>query len=1289
MSRTFKQPPKQNLLSVPVLIEDKASFSDYFEINDLNRIFSSGRNGFLIRGSEYLRTGTTIDVEILDRFGNPIYLTPVQGYSEGGARLISVEIYQETIRGPGTLVILGEAERYSDGRVVPGPWRGRKNVRWSTPIQIEPNNDNRTRIRLANDPTATVTEDNFSITRIDRTEVNVSAYTASLTYDYEVQKSDGYAIKMVTSSGTPTPFFSDDRLDGRFTGSITRRIVDRLYVGGVLTATSSIRDPIRSASVNLSLDKVLNETTAITQDTIQFNGEDFPTTQLRSGSFIFVESQWSDSGSRVWKRQQEFTSSVVFNYISENVTLTASTSSIITFRIPFVQTNTGEIYKVRVSAKEANDNISGYQLFAEYEPDEANLLVTGSATGSVGIGYFLRDSILQNNWHAGRFLVNGNFNRTDFEATESVTYPHTLIRTSTKVLEGAKVDNTSSSDSYFFGPKVPLQLYSDVEYTLRYTAVYSPTYVSGATTFSTTQKGDLDVYLARIGSSVAQRSQSAVVVNTDNPYGYQVDEINTKTNDKSLYEREVNFYVPKNGQTHLRFVSNAGFWSFGNIEIFPAVEKGFNPDEINFEVENRILVSSTNVFKIQFLNWNDEPISYEIITGPTFISGARDPGIDGFTVELSNPNFSFPADDTGAVVSYQGGGTDIDVLNGASNLAPTTTNPPPDGTFSASVIAESNITANVSYSLDPPSIVYGPPSGMLNNVASASITYKIDAAFNAQTYTFTKKQSFTKVSDGSSPIFFWLNPQTQTVAAGSDGSVPGTYQDVIISGSQGISTMVYNQSPTLGLGEYKITDVSGSVTIIDTTPATQVIQISAASQNTNVVAVDVAYNTFGGLSGSVRLYFTVIKGLAGTDGTAGADGTSGPGLLFRGLWTASVGYTSSISPGRRDAVLYTGSAGELNGYYMAEQTHINQEPSTSADTAFWSYLGDEQYFVAAEIAIFRESYIYNTLNIGTNSQTASANITLWGGNDYPYISIGQTAGQGYSKKGIWLGIDTGSAPQKLAKFSISGSNNGTGSGIFFDSTQFAISGSIFAQAGQFTGNVTVGSEGLVVIGPNAQPKDVSSQVVNTNESLEYVYWTSGSLKTPATMLIDPVADGYFTETDVTLDTTYYTTHSFACPVTAVEGERHKWQVSMSDFRPGGSTEGEGWEFETAYGYGGRGGTTVINQMYIKWGQNGTHFQSIAIGGGVPTYKYLETETIAPGNGQIDVYVMTNGYIDLALEDDFVGSGVTGQPLFTASATASTLQSSLAINSNGIFFDRGTGTAENIVNLVQLLSASVF
>ena len=219
MARTFKQPPRQNLLRVPVLIEDIKSYSEYFEVSDLNRILHAGKNGFLIRGSSFLRQNRGISIEILDRFDNPVFSSPIDGFSEAGSRLVSVEIFQKTHRGPGKLILLGVADTYSDGRPIPKQWQGRTNVRWVIPIQIEPRNQNTSKIRLTNAPIATVAERNFTTTRVDTTTavdmgvgqpdrdrrfVTSSGFrTASLQYDWIGHKSDGYAITMLSSSGEP------------------------------------------------------------------------------------------------------------------------------------------------------------------------------------------------------------------------------------------------------------------------------------------------------------------------------------------------------------------------------------------------------------------------------------------------------------------------------------------------------------------------------------------------------------------------------------------------------------------------------------------------------------------------------------------------------------------------------------------------------------------------------------------------------------------------------------------------------------------------------------------------------------------------------------------------------------------------------------------------------------------------------------------------------------------------------------------------------------------------------
>ena len=97
------------------------------------------------------------------------------------------------------------------------------------------------------------------------------------------------------------------------------------------------------------------------------------------------------------------------------------------------------------------------------------------------MGVFSGRHILDNNWFAAYFNdSSGNFNQADWtgSAGKALAYEKTIITSSEKILDGVQVDHTSSDVPYFFGTKNYYQLYNNVEYTLKYTAVYTPTYVT-------------------------------------------------------------------------------------------------------------------------------------------------------------------------------------------------------------------------------------------------------------------------------------------------------------------------------------------------------------------------------------------------------------------------------------------------------------------------------------------------------------------------------------------------------------------------------------------------------------------------------------------------------------------------------------------------------------------------------------------------------------------------------------------------------------------------------------------
>jgi len=150
------------------------------------------------------------------------------------------------------------------------------------------------------------------------------------------------------------------------------------------------------------------------------------------------------------------------------------------------------------------------------------------------------------------------------------------------------------------------------------------------------------------------------------------------------------------------------------------------------------------------------------------------------------------------------------------------------------------------------------------------------------------------------------------------------------------------------------------------------------------------------------------------------EGATGPGVVFRGPWTGSIEYIYDKDAKRRDAVLWSENGFEpYDTYYATKDSGssylvpLNTPPTVGGvlDENYWISLGQEEFFVAAKIAIFEESFVKNTINVGTPpAGNPNAQIAIVGGTDEPYIAIGQIGTQGYAQPGIWLGMSNDGGP---------------------------------------------------------------------------------------------------------------------------------------------------------------------------------------------------------------------------------------------------------------------------------------
>jgi hypothetical protein len=415
--------------------------------------------------------------------------------------------------------------------------------------------------------------------------------------------------------------------------------------------------------------------------------------------------------------------------------------------------------------------------------------------------------------------------------------------------------------------------------------------------------------------------------------------------------------------------------------------------------------------------------------------------LDGLSVNLSNENTTLPAKSTGFVesgsfvltsgsVSVKVGGEDISRQEGL------TTN----NRWDIISATETNCIANDT---TPDDATYGITS-LTKDSGSLSllVRYKDGAG---DTTDVTKVVTYTKAKKAAPVVVALFSSDTQGIIKSNTG-VYGTPDTFTIIVNEGSANYTYDDSVPYADSTFRITSISGgtgTTTITPTTPTTDA---------GTTVTITITYVNSEGTIGTITKTHRVSVATNGTDGTDGTDGDDGapganggdgPGVVFRGPWSSTTTYNSvSQDPTRRDVVLYSGT------YYATlsnATANLNKIPNTQ--TTFWQSLGTDSFFVAAEMIISKESYVQNTINVGTNS-SGNANITIAGGTTSPYISIGQ-ATKGYDQVGAFIGSNG-----TTGRLSLKSSTNS----LTWDGAALGVVGTITSTSGNIGGFTLGGSQ---------------------------------------------------------------------------------------------------------------------------------------------------------------------------------------------------------------------------------------
>jgi hypothetical protein len=218
------------------------------------------------------------------------------------------------------------------------------------------------------------------------------------------------------------------------------------------------------------------------------------------------------------------------------------------------------------------------------------------------------------------------------------------------------------------------------------------------------------------------------------------------------------------------------------------------------------------------------------------------------------------------------------------------------------------------------------------------------------------------------------------------------------------------------------------------------------------------------------------------------EGATGPGLVVRGEWDETIAYIFDLTQKRRDAV-FRDVSGTVHYWATTEELINKSEYTEESDglgnddgvytgqptvpvspngvgyidpTTGWQYLGEQDFFVAAKMAIFEESFVKNTINVGEPATSYAVNpqIAIVGGTDEPYISIGQGT-QGYGQQGAYIGVTEDGGPSNSVGglLSLSGdpnplTNGGSFNALKWDGETLLIRGAIRqTDAGDFEPNL--------------------------------------------------------------------------------------------------------------------------------------------------------------------------------------------------------------------------------------------
>jgi hypothetical protein len=550
-----KEAVYKGLEFIDVYFNDTSATSpDYFQISDFPTRLTAGKNLFKLRGHPTnLKVGGSLNIEVLDYNGNPIYTQVVDYIDEDKSRVIAIYIYEDTSPGDCTVTLLAEAATI-DGVPAPQEWQGRANIKWTRSVPVNPNVSNTSEIIFEQAPGVTV--DEIIGVQLDRQypgDIQFPTYSTGTVryFSYNNQP----AIEL--TGGTFTSDMS--------TGTIT--------VSTPVNPTPTPNYAVSTTPYVSTIKKILNPTTALL---------DQEYTALSSQSIsIHTFNAFENSA---FSLAYEATPT----YIE-----TENSQSFAFIQVQGLEPATGDISRVKVFTNN-NGTVGTWELINDIELEETEIFVpsTASLYPDKSIGVFVTQSTIDTYWEG-----------KSYNGIESLA-PATLTWTTASIENGMQI--TSSSLNLDNTDQVLVaQIKSNFAGIFLASSSYKVSLDAIGTTNSATP-AKLSIYVS--GSSFYQDPTDFFNQAFSTKLGKRVGEIVVTGTTQRYDDKTFSFESEYSGTGTLLLVVESGQWTVSDIHVTSDNDAGYTPNytRIKSYVNTSHKINNQINFKVEYYNVNGE-----------------------------------------------------------------------------------------------------------------------------------------------------------------------------------------------------------------------------------------------------------------------------------------------------------------------------------------------------------------------------------------------------------------------------------------------------------------------------------------------------------------------------------------------------------------------------------------------------------------------------------------------------------------------------------------------------------